>query len=66
MCGLGRSPAGCDLPVVAGLGRAEEKGRMWLSLPDFQQLRLGKNLEDGAGRVGDSVLTIFLGGGGSI
>lgn len=34
-CGLGRSPAGCDPPAVAGLGKAEEKGGMWLSLPEL-------------------------------
>lgn len=34
-CGLGRSPAGCDLPAVAGLGKAEEKESLWLSLPQL-------------------------------
>lgn len=45
-CGLGRSPAGCDLLAVACLGKAEEKGRMALSPRASSGFDYGRNLRD--------------------
>lgn len=61
LCGLGRSPAGCDLPAVAGLERAKEKGRM--SLPVLPTaLTVGRTWEMWQG----FCLHNFLGGGSFI